>query len=194
AEQLAEHAATPGTKRGANRHLFRAYGCTRKKEVRNVHAGNEQNQADEPEKNRGNHGPCGCAPRFRTRQLFRDHVHLDALVRVRIFGTEPVSNYLECSACLRDRNARLQMSKRAHLALVASVENSLGFRTVGDRSQRRVRVGFDDEEGSVKFLRRHADDRHRMAVEVNGLADYAGIAIETPYPVRIAKNKNWILS
>src|ERR1700722_11213570 len=86
------------------------------------------------------------------------------------------------------------MSKRAHLALVASVENSLGFRAVGDRSQRRVRVGFDDEEGSVKFLRRDAYNRHRMAVEVNGLADHAVIAVEPPHPVRIAKNKNWILS
>ena len=46
----------------------------------------------------------------------------------------------------------------------------------------------------MKFLGRNADNRHRMAVEINGLADHSGVAVETPHPVRIAKNKNWIFS
>jgi hypothetical protein len=196
-EPLSDKPATAGADRGPHGNFFLARHRAREQQARDIHARDqEHHQYDARE-----------LPQHRS----RCHAEASALaerrngkaavaVRLRIGGLEAAGNDVEARRDLVDAGASRQPTHHAQSSRAAQVEDPrMTSRAPHSRCRRihfglqRCRnpdVGRDSDERTDEPWWCDTDERVRVAVETNRLADKRLVSVEHPLPERMRDNRH----
>ena len=174
-EKLPQQPPASSAERGAHGDVALARRAARERQVRQVHATDEQQH------------PHGAEQHIqRASELRADQdvdVPLDGdaptFVRIGIVGRDPRADGIHLGARLFDRHARLQTSKRGHPMEVARAFTRLEGKRPPHLREAAIERGA---------LRHHADDGVRLAIERERSPDDAGVGAERRRPQLVAQH------
>ena len=162
-EQLPDDASAAGPERESNADLLRALGRSCQEQVRDVAAGNQQDEADSTHQ-RPEHEPDLLAVRP---LVVGDDRWLDALIGLRVVAAKACRDGRHLTACLLNGDAIGQACDHlviAHLTALAAIDRRRSER------QPQVRVGWE-----LHALRHDAHDGRWQIIDLDGLPEHAGI-------------------
>ena len=191
-EELADEPPPAGADGQAYGDLAPAMERAAEEQVRDVGAGDEQDEADDGHQQRRHRHHAVARVRVHGGARQRHHGHAAALVVVRVFRLEPLGDHAEAGLGLRRGDPGLQPALGEHeqpAALFVPVDAGLDLLVHGHR---HPHLGADADVEARVARRGDADDRVRRAVEVQRLAHRARIRAEALRPEGMAQHHDRI--
>ena len=198
-QELAHDVAAPGAEGQAHRDLAFARSGSGQQQVRDVGAGDEQDESDHPRENeeRGRE----LLPQRREAAKAREHLELlgqEAIAKARgrvghlaeLVLVDLTVEHLQARRRLHPRHAGLEPGHHVQPHEAPILELVPGGRDGRLHGQGDVEIGRRTHLDPVKRRSRHAHDRERAAVQLEDLPHHARIATEAPLPVAVVEHRH----
>ncbi len=182
-QQLADEAALAGANGHADRHFARAGDRAGQLQVGQIGAGDRQDQHDQDhdDDNRRRELLAQAGDAVRAR------LELEPVARRRRPGArldpkDALEDRCERVRRLLRRDARFEAGHARQPDRFAHVEHDAGQRGPRHRADRQPEIGGGADVDPEEARLRDADDRVRIAVDPDGLANHAGVPAEPTFP------------
>ena len=190
-EELADEARTTGAESGAQSKFFFAFGGLREKEIREVHAGDEQHEADYAHEDATGERELG--PLVDAEGGLVERVELAGAARViaRIFLFESGGDGLHGGACLIDGDVGFEPADDgdpAHAAMILECLELTRDDVVAHAEGNPEYVWRSERDDAFEIGGSDADDGVRRGVQGDGLTDDVRVRAKTARPESVAED------
>ena len=197
-EILANQPYAAGADRGANGHFALAHRCAHQEHVRDVETRDEQHEGAEGGERQRDVWNRVVGIGLGAREFFRESLDGNAFVGVGMLFGDAVCDDAERCARLLQVDARVQPCEKGNAATVAAFEEllhvvlALAAHGPYGGAHRHECIHAEEGVSAKKPLWRNTDNGHGAIIDLQSLADDAGIAIESLLPVGVAQNDDRI--
>ena len=199
-EQQPHQPARRRSHRQSHGHLRRPIGGPGQQQIGDICAGDEQDETCDGEDQQEDHAGLAAIADSCPRPVLQDDAAREELFARAIaevagverelhVADERAEGAIERSLGLLVRRTRLQTGQEVQVVISAAHAS----RTQPSRHrQRREHVGDIQCRGAGEVSRRHAHDRHRLAVDHERLAEHAAVGAQPVRPVAVAQHDDGV--